>query len=420
MYHHVKKLIYTVRVDEPDPRFGNMLLEQFGGANGELAAAMQYSVQGINCDDPARKDMLMDIGTEELSHLEIVGMLARMHLKPMKSVREQAEADPLVAIAGGGGVNLFNSMGNAWTADYLKITGELDVDLRSDIAAEARAKIVYERLINFCRDSGTKDALQFLMTREITHMRAFTLALESMGRPPFSIGKIAPTPQLVDQFFNDSTGEGDHGEVDSRGPWNEGKSWEYVESPAFQDLGDDAGPSIHAESSDLTESEPLEELLVDQLRDILHAEKQLLKALPKMAKAARSTQLQDLLETHLVETEGQVERLNESLQILGSPARAKPCKGMAGLVEEGDEVMSEGKTKDDAPADLALIGAAQRVEHYEIAAYTTARNLASQLHEAAIVELLTMSLGEEQNAGQLLDQVAQPLMSVAKMPASVE
>ena len=84
MYHHVKKLMYTVRVDEPDPRFGNMLLEQFGGANGELAAAMQYSIQGLNCDDPERKDLLMDIGTEELSHLEIVGALARMHLKPMK------------------------------------------------------------------------------------------------------------------------------------------------------------------------------------------------------------------------------------------------------------------------------------------------------------------------------------------------
>src|SRR3954452_3968628 len=97
-------------------------------------------------------------------------------------------------------------------------------------------------------------------------------------------------------------------------------------------------------------------------------------------------------------------------------ARAKPCKGMAGLVEEGDEVMVEGKKKDDAPADLALIGAALRVEHYEIAAYTTARTLALQLHIPIVVDLLTQSLGEEQNAGQLLDQVAQPLMSVAKMP----
>src|SRR6266480_3241681 len=234
MYHHIQKLMYTVKVGTPDPRFGNMLLEQFGGANGELAAAMQYSIQGLNCDDPEREDLLMDIGTEELSHLEIVGTLARMHLAPMKFKRDAAEADPLIAIAGGGGVNLFNSQGNAWTADYLKITGELDVDLRSNIAAEARAKIVYERLINFCDDVGTKDALQFLMTREITHMKAFSAALESMGRPPFLIGKIPPTAGLVDEYFNDSTGVGDEGEKDARGPWNEGGKWRIVESPQLQ------------------------------------------------------------------------------------------------------------------------------------------------------------------------------------------
>src|SRR5256885_498680 len=236
MYHHVKKLMYTVNVGTPDPHFGNMLLEQFGGANGELAAAMQYSIQGLNCEDPERKDLLMDIGTEELSHLEIVGALARLHLKPLKFDREYAEADPLIAIAGGGGVNLFNSQGNPWTADYLKITGELDVDLRSNIAAEARAKIVYERLINFTTDSGSKDALQFLMTREITHMKAFAAALESMKKPRFSIGRIPPTPGLVDQFFNDSTGVGDRGEPDARGPWNEGGDWEMVTAPAFRDF----------------------------------------------------------------------------------------------------------------------------------------------------------------------------------------
>ena len=230
----------------------------------------------------------MDIGTEELSHLEIVGTLARMHLAPMKFKREAAEADPLIAIAGGGGVNLFNSQGNAWTADYLKITGELDVDLRSNIAAEARAKIVYERLINFCDDVGTKDAprlinfcddvgtkdaLQFLMTREITHMKAFAAALESMGKPRFSIGKIAPTAGLVDQFFNDSTGQGDHGEIDARGPWNEGDQWEFVEAPAFHEVRETVtdSPSIHAESSEPTDVEMIQELLVDQLRDILHA-----------------------------------------------------------------------------------------------------------------------------------------------------
>ena len=159
---------------------------------------------------------------------------------------------------------------------------------------------------------------------------------------------------------------------------------------------------------------------MDQLRDILHAEKQLVKALPKMAKAARSGQLQRLFEVHLEETEAQAERLNECLRLLGAPARAKPCKGMMGIIEEGQEVMEEIKKKDDAAADLALIGAAQRVEHYEIAGYTTARNLAQQLHHSAIVQLLTKSLGEEENADQLLNQVAMPLMSVARMPASVE
>src|SRR4026207_1717890 len=269
MYHHVKKLMYTVRVDVPDPKFGNMLLEQFGGANGELAAAMQYSIQGLNCDDAERRDLLMDIGTEELSHLEIVGALARLHLKPVKFDREYAEADPLIAIAGGGGVNLFNSQGNPWTADYLKITGELDVDLRSNIAAEARAKIVYERLVHFCDDAGTKDALQFLMTREITHMKAFAAALESMKKPAFSIGRIAPTPGLVNQFFNDSTGTGDEGEIDTRGPWNEGNGWVFTESPAIQ-AEPGAASALVAESSPPADEAGLNELLIDELRDILH------------------------------------------------------------------------------------------------------------------------------------------------------
>ena len=419
MYHHVKKLMFTVRVDEPDARFGNMLLEQFGGANGELAAAMQYSIQGLNCEDPDRKDLLMDIGTEELSHLEVVGCLARMHLAPSKFDRQAAEADPLIAIAGGGGINLFNSQGNPWTADYLKITGELDVDLRSNIAAEARAKIVYERLINFCDDAGSKDALQFLMTREITHMKAFSLALESLSKPAFSVGKIAPTPGLVNQFFNDSTGAGDHGEIDTRGPWNEGGEWVFTESPALQ--ADPGAPTqIVTESSPPADEAGLTELLLHELRDILHAEKQLTKALPKLAAAARYDQLRELFEQHLAETESQVERINECFELLGENARAKPCKGMTGLVEEAQEVIEEGEEKEDAAADLALIGAAQRVEHYEMAAYTTARNLAQQLRHSAVVALLSKSLAEEENADLLLNQVARSLMSVAKMPAALE
>jgi Mn-containing catalase len=139
-----------------------------------------------------------------------------------------------------------------------------------------------------------------------------------------------------------------------------------------------------------------------------------------MVKAAHSEQLQRLFEVHLGETETQAERLHECLRLLEAPVRAKVCKGMAGLIKEGEEVIREGKRKEQPAADLALIGAAQRVEHYEMAAYTTARNLAVQMRQPEIVQLLTTSLGEEQNAGQLLDQVAQPLMSIARMPATVE
>ena len=236
MYHHVKKLMYTVNVGEPDPRFGAMLLEQFGGANGELAAAMQYSVQGLNCEDPKRKDLLMDIGTEELSHLEVIGSLARMHLKPLKEGdRSAAESDPLIAVVGGGGVSLNNSQGNPWTADYLKVTGEVDVDLRSNIAAEARAKITYERLINFCDDPGTKDALTFLMTREITHMKSFGAALESLEKGPLEVGELPVMEEYVNQYYNDSTGEGELG-GDEEGAWNSGGDWEKVDNPAFASM----------------------------------------------------------------------------------------------------------------------------------------------------------------------------------------
>jgi Mn-containing catalase len=415
MYHHVKKLMYTVRVDEPDPKFGNMLLEQFGGANGELAAAMQYSIQGINCEDPARKDLLMDIGTEELSHLEIIGALARLHLKPSKFDREAGEADPLVAIAGGGGVNLFNSQGNPWTADYLKITGELDVDLRSNIAAEARAKIVYERLINFCHDAGSKDALQFLMTREITHMKAFMLALESMNKPMLMIGQIPPTPGLVDQFFNDSTGQGDHGEIDTRGPWNEGDGWQFVENPAFE------GFRKMQDQSTTTPSEPqaIQELLVQEMQDLLNAESQIVKAMPQMIKAARSNELKLAFERHLEETKAQVDRLKQGFELLGEKAASKTCKGMQGLIEEGQEMIDESKEMEDVAADLSLIASAQKVEHYEICGYGTARTLAVQLGQPELAALLSKSLGEEEKTDSLLTQLAQPLLSVSRRPAVV-
>ena len=154
---------------------------------------------------------------------------------------------------------MYNSVGGAWTADYLKVTGEPEVDLRSNIAAEARAKITYERLIDFCDDPDSKDALQFLMSREITHMKVFTAALESLGMKPFEIGKRPPTKGLVDQYFNDSTGVGPDGAKDMLGPWNDGGDWERIDAPAFQAL-----KSIKAGTR---ENDPVGKAAVNELED---------------------------------------------------------------------------------------------------------------------------------------------------------
>lgn len=157
----------------------------------------------------------------------------------------------------------------------------------------------------------------------------------------------------------------------------------------------------------------LQELLTEELRDLLHAENQLVKALPKMAKAAKDAELKSAFQDHLEQTKEHVERLKQAFEMLEEKPRAKVCKGMAGLVEEGQEVITEGKEMEEAAADLALIGAAQRVEHYEIAAYGTARAIAEQMERGDIVKLLSATLAEEEKADQLLTEVAQPLLEQA-------
>jgi Mn-containing catalase len=167
-------------------------------------------------------------------------------------------------------------------------------------------------------------------------------------------------------------------------------------------------------TSTVSEPQMIEELLADQLRDLLNAEGQLVKALPKMAKAARAEPLKLAFEQHLEETKVQVERLKEAFGLVGVPAKSKPCKGMAGLIEEGEEVIEEGKEHEDEHADLALIAAAQKVEHYEISAYGTARTMAGQAGLPAVAELLNKSLPEEEVADNLMTQLARELMSEAR------
>ena len=156
--------------------------------------------------------------------------------------------------------------------------------------------------------------------------------------------------------------------------------------------------------------EQLKELLVDQLQDLLHAETQLTGALPKMAEAAHHPKLKEAFEKHLVQTQGHVERLRTAFDLLGEKAEPKPCKAMMGLVEEGKETIEEGREKEPMAADLALIAAAQRVEHYEISAYGTAKCLARQIGEIDCARLLSHTLGEEESADFLLTAISDPII----------
>lgn len=259
MFAHNKRLQYTVRVAAPNPGLANLLLEQFGGPQGELAAACRYFTQAVAEDDPGRKDMLFDIATEELSHLEVIGSIVAMLNKGGKgqlaeAVEEEAELYRSLTAGGndshttallyGGGPALTNSAGVPWSAAYIDTIGEPTADLRSNIAAEARAKIVYERLINVTDDPGIKDALGFLMTREIAHQKSFEKALHAI-QPNFPQGKLPGDPKFTNVYFDLSKGD------DVRGPWNEGPEWQFDANPKPAVDGGDGTAQVNVPQADL-------------------------------------------------------------------------------------------------------------------------------------------------------------------------
>jgi Mn-containing catalase len=157
----------------------------------------------------------------------------------------------------------------------------------------------------------------------------------------------------------------------------------------------------------------LKDLLSEQLQDLLSAENQLVAALPKMAEAAHHPKLKEAFTKHLEQTKGHADRLKNALQLLGELSGGQTCKAMKGLIEEGHETIAEGEEKDERIADLALIAAAQRVEHYEISGYGTARCLAKQIGEREVAVLLSHTLGEEEGADFLLTAVSQPILQQA-------
>ncbi|MBC8004991.1 MAG: manganese catalase family protein [Verrucomicrobia bacterium] len=255
MFYHVKELQFNAKVSQPDVRFAKLLLEQFGGGNGELKAAMQYFVQAFAARKPYpdKYDLLMDIATEEFSHLEIVGATIQMLLTgvngDLKNAADESDLTkmldgktakqeyihhaimhPHFFVLSGGGPMLTDSQGIPWTSAYVNADGDLTVDLRSDIAAESRAKLVYEYLLGFTDDPLVKETLRFLMTREVAHFQMFQAALESI-QPNFPPGILQSDPRHSNKYFNMSQGE------DFKGPWNEGKSpelgedWKYIDDP---------------------------------------------------------------------------------------------------------------------------------------------------------------------------------------------
>jgi Mn-containing catalase len=162
----------------------------------------------------------------------------------------------------------------------------------------------------------------------------------------------------------------------------------------------------------------IRELLIEQLQDLLHAEGQLTNALPKMADAAQNEKLKEALQKHLIQTQDHVERLHQVFEMLGEKPKPKACKAMMGLIEEGEETIAKNAGKKNIASDLALISAAQRVEHYEIACYGTVRILARQLGEIQAARLLTRTLGEEESSDFLLTAIADPLIQQAAIEDS--
>ncbi len=164
----------------------------------------------------------------------------------------------------------------------------------------------------------------------------------------------------------------------------------------------------------------LEECLIEEMQDLLHAEGQLVKALPKMAKAAHDPKLKQAFQKHLEETKGHVDRLKQAFEALGQKAKAKPCRAMQGLVEEGQEKIEEGQDKEPVAADLALVAAAQKVEHYEISGYGTLRVMAERLGQTKVAKLLSQTLSEEEKTDALLTQLSPPLLEQASQESLEE
>lgn len=180
MFRHEKQLLNPVRIEKAKPQYAVLLQEQLGGANGELKAAMQYISQSFRVKDPEIKDLFLDIGAEELSHMEMVATTINMlngHDVDYEMIGVgEIESTVLTGLSPG----LINSSGYSWTSDYVSVTGDLCADLLSNIASEQRAKVVYEYLYRQINDKYVKETIDFLLNREEAHNAMFREAFNKV------------------------------------------------------------------------------------------------------------------------------------------------------------------------------------------------------------------------------------------------
>lgn len=262
MFYHKKRLQYFTKPEKPDPVYAKQLQELIGGPFGEMTVMMQYLTQGWNCRGPAKyKDMLLDIGTEEIGHVEMLAnLIAHLVDKAPASVQEDAAKDPIVegilggakaedvitatmnpkhAIVTGGGATLSDSNGYPWNGNYATASGNLLADFYSNVQAEAQGRLQAVRLYEMANDPGVKDTLSYMIARDTMHQNQWLAAIEELksdgleGLPvPSRFPQELEKSDAAYQFWNLSEG------TDSQeGRWAKGKSidgkgqFEYLENP---------------------------------------------------------------------------------------------------------------------------------------------------------------------------------------------
>ncbi|NLK95536.1 MAG: manganese catalase family protein [Clostridiales bacterium] len=182
MFEHKKQLLHEVKVERPNPQYAVLMQEQLGGGNGELKAAMQYISQSFRIKDPEIKDLFLDIGAEELSHMEMVAQTINLLNGHDVNNTEVGSGEIQTHVQCGLSPVLINSSGAPWTSDYVTVTGDLVADLLSNIASEQRAKVVYEYLYRQIEDKEVRATIDFLLNREEAHNALFREALNKVQK----------------------------------------------------------------------------------------------------------------------------------------------------------------------------------------------------------------------------------------------